>query len=88
MYRSTWQALYLEPSCYTQVATRPRAVQPRNRGSILGTDKKFFISPICPDGPSKPCLQQKRGSLFFGIKLPVSEADFSFPFSSVKVKNE
>lgn len=30
------------------IVTRPRAARPNNRGSINGTDKKFFFSPQCP----------------------------------------
>jgi hypothetical protein len=36
----------------------------------------------------QPAIQQIQGSLSFRIKRPVPEADFSSPFSSVKVKND
>jgi hypothetical protein len=50
------------------VATRSMAAQPRNRGSITGRDKNFFISPISPDNSTvHPTSSAKDTAVFFFV---------------------
>jgi len=91
MYKSSWRALSFGAELLhtIHVATRPRTAQPRNRGSIPGTDKNFFISLICPDNSTVHLTgySTDRGVSFLWDKT-APEADFSPPFSSVAVKKE
>jgi len=60
-----------------------------DRGSIPGTGRKFFSSPLFPDrlwGSTQPFIQWVPGNPPPGAKRPVYEADHS-PQSSAEDKN-
>jgi hypothetical protein len=69
---------------FTKFLNRQRADRPKNRGSIPGRSKRFFSSPLRPDGfwgPSGVLSNGYRGAAYSGVKQRAFEAVTHFPLA-------